>query len=77
MDIGEYTFVPLEEEPTEEELLGTNPLQPVTVIMTTFVDFHTGRPKFVREMFRDPDDGEDKVVWSRVTDSLAYVRARD
>lgn len=74
MSLEEFTFAPLAEMPTEQDLAGTQRLMPVLVIMYTYVDTHTGKPKFIREQFRDPETGQDKIVWSRVTDSLAYVQ---
>lgn len=70
----EFVFVPLAEPPTDLELTEVQCIEPVTVIMRTWVDPHSGKPKYVSEQFADPDTGQDTVVWSRVTDSLSYVR---
>ena len=70
----EMTFVPLKEPPREDELAATECLMPVAVLMYTYVDPHTGKPKYIREQFTDPETGRDTTVWSRVTDALGFVQ---
>lgn len=71
---NEYVYVPLAEPPAAPDLADLMPIAPVTVVMRAWVDPHTGHPKYVSEQFTDPDSGRELTVWSRVTDSLSYVR---
>lgn len=74
MNLQNLTFVPLAAPPTTAELAPCEPLAPVVVTMTTFCRTHDGAPQFIKEEFIDPDTGTRTVVWSRITDALAYVR---
>ena len=65
-------FTPLKTPPTEVELGQTDPLPPVMVETTTYYDRHSGQPKYLKEVYDDPDTGATVTVWSRVTDALAY-----
>ena len=68
------TCQPIEGEPAVGEVVGLTELPPVQVTMVTLCDPRTGQAVWLKETFVDPDDGLQKTVWSRVTESLAYVR---
>lgn len=68
------TCQPIEGVPEVGETFGLVELPPVQVTMVTYSDPTTKEPRWLKETFVDPDTGLEKVVWSRVTSSLAYVR---
>ena len=71
--MNQLTFQPIEGHPTALELQDVDALPDVPVTMTTYVN-KQGEPVWLMERFRDPETGEPRVVWSRITNSLAYVR---
>jgi hypothetical protein len=77
VNLSDYAYAVLDNPPTPEELQGTSATAPVTVVMISYYDDRTGTVKFVCEFWRDPVTGEPKEVWSRVTESLAYVKGAD
>lgn len=73
MELTTQSCHPIQGRPTDLELADTQALPDIHVTMTTYVDARTGEPKWLLERFLD-HTGAQQEVWSRVTDSLAYVR---